>query len=90
MVNFILWLMAVAVIGWLASLVMAADGKRGIAVQVVVGLVGAAIAEWFLAPVVGLSTVHPGVFDLDEFFVGLVGAIILLTVVRAFHRGFAR
>lgn len=89
MINFILWLMVVAVIGWVASLVLATEGHWGTVVKVVVGLVGAALADWFLAPVVGLAAL-PGAFNLDEFFIALVGAIILLTVVSAFHRGSVR
>ncbi len=90
MINFILWLMVVAAIGWVASLVIATEGHWGIVVKLIVGLVGAALSDWFLSPVVGLVTIHPDVFNLDELLVSLVGAIILLTVVSAFQRGSVR
>ena len=90
MINFILWLMVVSAIGWVASLIMATSGHWGIALKVIVGLVGAVLSDWFLSPVVELTTVNPNVFNLDELLVSLVGAIILLTVVSAFPRGSVR
>lgn len=90
MINFILWLMLVSFIGWVASLVIASNGQWSIALKVIVALVGATLADWFLSPVVGLTTVSSSMFNLEELLVSGVGAIILLTVVSAFYRGSVR
>lgn len=87
MINFILWVMVVGVIGWVASLAIAAGSQWGMGLKLVVGLVGATIADWLLSPVVGLSTVNPSVFNMEELLVSLMGAVVLLTVARVFHRG---
>lgn len=87
MINFIVWLIAGAIIGWLASRIMGTDGQQGTLLDIVVGVVGAFIAGWFITPLVGIGTINQSVFSLPALVVSLVGAIILLAVVRLFRRG---
>lgn len=87
MINFILWVMVVGVTGWVASLVIAAGGQWGIGLKLIVGLLGATLADWFLSPVVGLPTVNASMFNVEELLVSLMGAVVLLTVARVFYRG---
>lgn len=87
MINFIVWLIAGAIIGWLASRIMGTDGQQGTLLDIVVGVVGAFIAGWFITPLVGIGTINQNVFSLPALVVSLVGAIILLAVVRLFRRG---
>ncbi len=90
MINFIVWLIAGAIIGWLASRIMGTDGEQGTLLDIVVGVVGAFVAGWFLTPVFGISTINQSNFSLPALLVSLVGAIILLAVVRLFRRGMVR
>ncbi len=90
MINFIVWLIAGAIIGWLASRIMGTDGEQGTLLDIVVGVVGAFVAGWFLTPVFGISTINQSNFSLPALIVSLVGAIILLAVVRLFRRGMVR
>ena len=87
MVNFIVWLIAGAIIGWLASRLMGTDRQQGLLMDIVVGVVGAFVAGWFITPLVGVGTINQSNFSIPALLVSLVGAIILLAVVGFFRRG---
>jgi uncharacterized membrane protein YeaQ/YmgE (transglycosylase-associated protein family) len=88
MINFIVWLIVGAIIGWLASQLM---GKReGLVLNIVVGIVGAFLAGLVLTPLLGIGTINSGNFSLPALLVSLVGAIALLAIVSFFQRGRAR
>ena len=88
--NFIIWLIAGGILGWLASIVMKTDGQQGMILNVVVGIVGAFLGGWLLAPLVGSGTVNQGDFSLMGLLVSFGGAIILLLLVNLVRRGAAR
>ena len=88
--NLIIWLVIGGVVGWLASLIMRTDGQQGIVLNVVVGLVGAFLAGWFVTPMIGVGTINQNDFSLASVLVSLVGAVILLAVVNLFRRGRVR
>lgn len=88
--NFIIWLILGGLIGWVASKIMRTDGQQGLVLNVVVGIVGALIAGWFLTPLFGISTINQSNFSLPAMLVSLVGAVLLLAVVNLFRRGTAR
>ena len=90
MINFIIWLIAGAIIGWVASLIMHTDGQQGTLIDMVVGVVGAFIAGLVLTPLFGISTINESNFSLPALLVSLLGAIILLAVVNFFRRGSVR
>ena len=85
MINFIVWLIAGAIIGWLASRLMGTAGQQGLLLDIVVGVVGAFVAGWFLTPFFGISTINQNNFSLPALMVSLLGAIILLAAVRLFR-----
>ena len=87
MVNFIVWLIAGAIIGWLASRLTGTDRQQGLLLDIVVGVVGAFVAGWFLTPIFGISTINQSNFSLPALLVSLLGAVLLLAVVRLFSRG---
>jgi uncharacterized membrane protein YeaQ/YmgE (transglycosylase-associated protein family) len=87
MVNFIVWLIAGAIIGWLASRIMGTNGQQGLLLDIVVGVVGAFVAGWFLTPLFGITTINQNNFSLPALLVSLLGAVLLLAVVRLFTRG---
>ena len=85
MVNFIVWLIVGAIIGWIASMIMRTRG--GLLVDIIVGVVGAFIAGLVLTPLLGIGTINQGNFSLPALVVSLLGAIILLLVVKLIFRG---
>ena len=90
MINFIVWLIVGAIIGWLASRLMGTDGQQGTLIDIVVGVVGAFVAGIVLTPLFGISTINQSNFSLPALIVSLLGAIILLAVVRLLRRGIVR
>lgn len=87
--DFIIWLIVGGIIGWLASMIMKTDAQQGIILNVVVGIVGAFIGGWLIAPLIGGAT-GTGGFNIMGFISALIGAIILLAIVNLFRRGRVR
>jgi len=52
---------------------MKTDGQQGIILNVVVGIVGAMLAGWFLSPLVGVGTINQSNFSLPALVVSFVG-----------------
>jgi uncharacterized membrane protein YeaQ/YmgE (transglycosylase-associated protein family) len=88
--NIIIWLIAGAFIGWLASRIMGTSSQQGLLLDIVVGIVGAVLAGWFITPLLGISTINQSNFSLPALVVSLLGAIILLAIVKLFRRGRSR
>ena len=84
MVNFLVWLIVGAVIGYVATSLM---GRReGLLLNIIVGIVGAFVAGLVLTPYFGIATINQNDFSLPALLVSLVGAIILLAVVNLLTR----
>ena len=83
MINLIVWLVAGALIGWIAGMVMHTDAQQGTILNIVVGVVGALIAGLLL----NQPTINQNVFNLNALVISLIGAIVLLAVVNLVRRG---
>lgn len=88
--NIIIWLVIGGLIGWLASIVMKTNGQQGLILNVVVGVVGAALAGWFISPLVGVGTINQDNFSLPALIVSFIGAVVLLGLVNLVRRGTTR
>lgn len=88
--NFIVWIVVGGVLGWLASLVMRTDAQQGIVLNVIVGIIGAFLGGWLLAPMFGTGTINSNDFSFASLIVSFIGALILLAVVNLVRRGTAR
>jgi len=88
--NLIIWLVVGGILGWVASLIMKTDGQQGIVLNVIVGIVGALIAGFVLAPMFGTGTINSNDFSASGLLVSLLGAAILLAIVNMFRRGSPR
>ena len=88
--NLIIWLVIGGLIGWVASMIMKTDAQQGVILNVVVGIVGAFLGGWFLAPMLGTGTINTNDFSLAGLGVSLLGAVILLAIVNLIRRGSAR
>ena len=84
--NFILWLIIGGLLGWVASMIMKTDAQQGVFLNVVVGIVGALLGGWFLAPMFGTGTINSNDFSFAGLAVSLLGAIILLAIVNLVRR----
>lgn len=90
MINFIVWIILGALIGWLASLIMRTDAQQGAFLNIVVGIIGAFVAGMFLTPLFGISTINQNNFSIPALALSLLGAVILLGIVNLFRRGTVR
>jgi uncharacterized membrane protein YeaQ/YmgE (transglycosylase-associated protein family) len=86
MINFIVWLIVGGLAGWIASMIMRTDAQQGVILNVVVGIIGAAVAGWLISPLVGIPSINQQ-FSVGAFVVSLLGAIVLLGIVNLFRRG---
>ena len=85
--NLILLLVVGGFLGWLASIIMKTNDQQGMILNIVVGVVGALLAGYFLAPLFGTGTINSGDFSISSLLVSLVGAVVLLAIVSMFRRG---
>ncbi len=85
--NLLIFLIIGALVGWVASRLMGTDRQQGLILNIVVGIVGAFVAGWFISPLLGISTINEGNYSIPALFVSLGGAVILLAVISLFRRG---
>lgn len=82
--NLIIYLIVAAVIGWIATTIM--RDRSGLLVNIIVAVVGAFLAGYFISPLLGIGTINDAI-TLPTMLVTLLGAIILIAIVRLFRRG---
>jgi uncharacterized membrane protein YeaQ/YmgE (transglycosylase-associated protein family) len=88
--GWILVIIVGGILGWLASKVMRTDAQQGIFLNIVVGIVGAALAGFLLSPLLGIPTINSVNFSVGSLVVSFLGALILLAIVNLVRRGRAR
>lgn len=77
--SWLAWIIVGAVSGWLASIVMKTNGKQGLLLDIVVGILGAFVGG-FLFNQFGSAGVTG--FNIWSVFVSFVGAVVLLGFIR--------
>lgn len=82
--NIIIYLIVAAIIGWIATEIM--RDRSSLLINIIVAVVGAFLAGWFISPLVGVGTINDAI-TLPTMLVTLLGAIILLVIVRLIRRG---
>jgi uncharacterized membrane protein YeaQ/YmgE (transglycosylase-associated protein family) len=83
--NLLIYLAAAAVIGWVATNFIMHD-KSNLLINIVVAVVGAFLASYFLSPILGVGSINDAI-TLPSMLVTLLGAVILLFVIRLIRRG---
>jgi uncharacterized membrane protein YeaQ/YmgE (transglycosylase-associated protein family) len=87
--NILIWLAVGGVVGWFASILMGTNHQQGILLNVIVGIVGALLAGFVVSPLLGIATINQGI-TLATFLVSVVGAVILLAIVKLLRGGALR
>ena len=91
MINFILWLLFGALVGWLASIVMRTDAQQGALLNIVVGIVGAFLGGLLFSMLgMGGANINDNAFNLTSLIVSFIGAVVLLGIVNLVRRGSVR
>ncbi len=88
--GIILWIIVGGIIGWIASIIMRTNAQQGVLLNIVVGIVGALLAGFLLAPLFGTGTINANDFSLPSLLISLLGAVVLLAIVNLFRRGAVR
>lgn len=79
--GILIWIIFGALVGWVASIIMGGDG--GLVWDIIIGIVGAVIGG-FIMSLIGESGVEG--FNLYSFLVALLGACVLIVIVRRVKR----
>ncbi len=85
MINFLIWIIVGALIGWIASIIMKTNSRQGLIADIIVGIVGAFVGGFFLSPLFNVSTINEGNFSIPALLVSLGGAVILLAISKLFR-----
>ncbi len=83
--DLVMWLVVGGLAGWIASMIMKTDAQMGALANVVVGIIGALLGGW-LARVLFNLPVDPNGFNVTSLLVAVVGAVLLLAVLKAVRR----
>ena len=81
--NLIIYLIAAAVIGWVATELM--HDRSNLLINIVVAVVGAFLAGYFLTPIFNVGTINDAI-TVPTMLVTLLGSIILLAIVHLIRR----
>ena len=85
MINFLIWIIVGAVLGWVASLIMKTNSRQGLIADIIVGIAGAFVGGYFLSPIFNAGTINEGDFSIPALLVSLGGAVILLAISKLFR-----
>ena len=78
------WIVFGALAGWVASLIMGTNQRQGCLGNIIVGIVGALLGG-FLIDLLGRGGANFA-FNIRSFIVAVVGAVLLLGIVRMVRR----
>ena len=78
------WIIIGGLAGWVASLIMKTDAQQGLVANVVVGVIGALIGGWLMSTFGNGSDVMS--FSLESFLVAVLGAVVLLAILKFIRR----
>ncbi|HLA07852.1 MAG TPA: GlsB/YeaQ/YmgE family stress response membrane protein [Anaerolineales bacterium] len=83
--NLIIYLIAGAIVGYVASRIMRTNSQQGLLLDIVVGVIGAFIAGYFITPLLGVGTINDAI-SLPTMLVTLLGSVVLLWIVKMVRR----
>ena len=81
--NLLIYLIVAAVIGYIATQIM--HDSSNLVINIVVAVVGAFIAGYFLSPIFHVGTINDA-FTIPTMLVTLLGSVILLAIVNMLKR----
>lgn len=82
--NILIYLIAGAIVGYVASRIMRTNSQQGLILDIVVGVIGAFLAGYFISPLLGIGTINDAI-TIPTLLVTLLGAVVLLAIVKLFR-----
>ncbi|MBI5298413.1 MAG: GlsB/YeaQ/YmgE family stress response membrane protein [Chloroflexi bacterium] len=83
--NLIIYLIAGAIVGYIASRIMHTNSQQGLLLDIVVGVIGAFVSGYFISPLLGIGTINDAI-TLPTMLVTLLGSVVLLWIVKMVRR----
>jgi uncharacterized membrane protein YeaQ/YmgE (transglycosylase-associated protein family) len=81
--QIIIWIVFGGLVGWIASLIMGTNAQQGVILNIVVGIVGAVVGGWLVG---FFGKVGVTGFNFYSFVVAIIGAIVLIAIVKMLQR----
>jgi len=81
--NLLIYLIAGAIVGYIASRIMHTNSQQGWILDIVVGVIGAFLAGYFISPLLGIGTINDAI-SIPTLLVTLLGSVVLLAIVKLF------
>lgn len=85
MISLLVTLILGGIAGWLASIIVNRNEQMGIFWNIIVGIIGAILANFVLAPFIGVQA-DLSTFSLGSFVMAVLGASLLLVIVNLITR----
>ncbi|MFO7943791.1 MAG: GlsB/YeaQ/YmgE family stress response membrane protein [Anaerolineales bacterium] len=79
--NILIYLIAGAIVGYIASRIMKTNSQQGLILDIAVGVIGAFLAGYFISPLLGIGTINDAI-TIPTMLVTLLGAVILLWIFK--------
>jgi uncharacterized membrane protein YeaQ/YmgE (transglycosylase-associated protein family) len=83
--NLIIYLIAGAIVGYIASRIMRTNSQQGLILDIVVGVIGAFLAGYFISPLLGIGTINDAI-TIPTMLVTLLGSVVLLWIFKMVRR----
>jgi uncharacterized membrane protein YeaQ/YmgE (transglycosylase-associated protein family) len=83
--NLIIYLIAGAIVGYIASRIMRTNSQQGLLLDIVVGVIGAFVSGYFISPLLGIGTINDAI-TIPTMLVTLLGSVVLLWIVKLVRR----
>lgn len=77
------WIVLGGLAGWIASKIANTDQSMGVIANIIVGIIGAFIGGFVFSLLGGEGVTG---FNIYSFLVALIGAVILLAILKTFKR----
>ncbi|WP_420595085.1 GlsB/YeaQ/YmgE family stress response membrane protein [Deinococcus sp.] len=83
--SWIITILVGALCGWLASMIMNTNAQQGAIANILIGVVGALLAQWIFAGLlnIGGAASAGGGFSFWSIVWGIVGSVILIAILKA-------
>lgn len=83
--SWIILILVGALCGWLASLIMKTDAQQGAVANILIGIVGALLAQWIFGNLLGIGGAYNAGsgFSFWSIIWGIVGSVILIAILKA-------
>ena len=83
--NVVIWILAGAILGSAANLVLGTRNRAGVAMDVFTGIAGVMAGGWLLGVLTRTSTYAPAEFSPASLLIALMGATAVLAALQVFR-----